>query len=155
MLAVSNVLVAAILLWVLGGQPAATELATRRTGFSVVSAGLGDGWFAPESHGRQRWAWSRGDAVLHLHSTARKSIPLTLRFALRSLSPRRVSVRLKEQVLWEGPVAGNFVPVELRGLVLPPGTTTLRMITDAPGRLESSSPGARTLGFALYGVEVR
>lgn len=45
--------------------------------------------------------------------------------------------------------------VELTGLYLQPGTTTITFKTDAPGVPESSDAHARKLTYALYNPEIR
>ena len=153
--AAGNVLVSAALLYAFAGQPAVGELANRRAGLAVISLSLGDGWFAPERYGNQRWAWSRGDATVRLHSGSGRRTTSTLRFSLRAIGPRRMSVRLADHLLWEGAVAEGFVVVTLPDLELPPGTTELRLSSDTPGRPESAAAGARVLSFALYDPELR
>jgi hypothetical protein len=52
-------------------------------------------------------------------------------------------------------VADDTGPVEITGLELAPGTTTLTLHSDAPGMLESKAPGARALTFALFNPQVK
>ncbi|MSU50866.1 MAG: phospholipid carrier-dependent glycosyltransferase [Opitutus sp.] len=151
---VANTLAAIGIVAMLAGQLAANELAVKRDGRATVTATLGDGWFAPERHGRDTWAWSGGDANLQLHTDAKfpAAPPVLLRFALRSLGSRTVTVRSGERVLWQGAVGEAFVVVEIRHVILTSGTTTLNFMTDVVGIPESSNPGARRLAFALYNV---
>jgi hypothetical protein len=82
--------------------------------------------------------------------------PVTLRFALRSLGPREITVRLTDRVLWSGRVdEKQFVSVEIPGLALPSGATSIEFTTDAPGVPESAAPETRALAFAVYDFRIR
>lgn len=143
-------------LW-LPGQPPADELAYRQRSGVKFGATPGLGWFGVERLNRTTWIWSRGAATLHLHAqTARPNETITLRFSLRSLAPREITVRLGDRVLWQGRVTEKeFVPVEIAALPLPPGITAVDFITDAPGTPESPDPSARALAFAIYDLAIR
>lgn len=77
-----------------------------------------------------------------------------LRFTLRSLAPRQVSIAYDGRVLWHGEVRDQFVPVVLPALTLHGDATTLEFTTDAPGTNEFPSGGGRALAFAVYDVQV-
>jgi hypothetical protein len=139
--------------WALTQQRAPRELFVGRGAVTGVVVALGDGWYPEERHGRDRWAWSGGGAELRFQADKRVSV--TLRFQLRAVTPRRVTVTWDGDVLWQGAVANDLVRVELRGLVLPGGATTLGFSTDAPGVAEAPGDGGRTLTYALYNVELR
>lgn len=149
-----NTLAALALVVVLSGQLAANEFAVKRDRAGTLRVTLGDGWHGREHHGRDTWAWSAGRATLDVQSPAAPS-PLTLRFTLRSLGARTVIVRLGDRVLWQRTGPDALVPVEITGLTLEPGRSTLEITTDAPGLPESPAPGARVLAFALYNLTVR
>ena len=74
---------------------------------------------------------------------------------MRSIVPRRVSVGVGGDILWEGVVPAGAVSVELPARTLAPGTTALAFSTDAPGVAESPGAGARRLGFAVYNFQIR
>jgi hypothetical protein len=151
-----NLLVATMLLVVLSRQLGAGELAIGRGPAASVTAALGEGWFSLERHGRDVWVWSPGAAELHLHVGGRNpASPVALRFALRGLGERTVTIRTADRVLWRGALGSAFVQVEIAGLELPAGTTPIEFSTDAPGVAESAAAGARALAFAVYNVELR
>lgn len=148
-----NALAALALVAVLSGQLAANEFAVKRDRAGPIRVTLGDGWHGREHHGRDTWAWSAGRATLDVQIPAATSpAPLTLRFTLRSLGARTVIVRSGDRVLWQRTGPDALVPVEITGLALAPGRSTLEITTDAPGLPESPSPGARALAFALYNL---
>ena len=152
----ANVVVAAGVLVALSGQPAAGEFAVHRRGFAAVSLSLGDGWYAPERLGAQRWAWSRGDAEVAVYADTLHAVgPVTVRFALRSFGPRTLTLRSGERVLWTAPVGDRPVSVVVPDLHLRPGVTVLRFTSDAPPQPESAAVGARVIAFAVYNPELR
>lgn len=141
----------------LSGQLPAGELALRRVGGATIAAMPAEGWHGIERHEKTVWVWSRGSATLQLHAGGRSATePMTLRFALRSLGPREVTVRMAERVLWTGRVdEKQFTQVEIPGLVLPAGDTAIEFATDTPGVREADAPEARTLAFAVYDFRMR
>ena len=145
----ANALAAVVLIAGFATQLAPNELAVRRQGGGVVSVALGDGWFGVEQHGRDRWAWSKGDATLRLDASGSPR-PITLRCALRSLGPRTVTIRAGDRVLWSGAVADKHVAVA----VTLPVPAKLEFSTDAPAVAESTAPGARPLAFAISRVTI-
>jgi hypothetical protein len=151
-----NFAAALTLTTLLARQPAPGELAVGRGHAAGVTVALGEGWFAPERHGRDQWAWSAGRAVLLVQAEqARSGKPVTLRFRLRASGARTVTVRAGERVLWQGAVAGELVPVEWRGEAWQAGLTRLEFSTAAPGIAEAPGDGGRVLAFAIYNVELR
>ena len=147
---------ALVLTSALARQPAPREMAIGLGRASGVTVALGEGWFAPEKHGSDRWAWSAGRATVLVHAReARNEKAVTLRFRLRSSGARTVTVTLGGRTLWQGPVAGGLVPVELAGVTWPGGVTPLELTTDTPGVAEAPGDGGRVLAFALYNVELR
>lgn len=151
-----NFAAALTLATLLARQPAPGELAVGRGHAAGVTVALGEGWFAPERHGRDRWAWSAGRAVLLVQAEkARTGKPVTLRFRLRASGARTVTVRAGERVLWQGAVAGELVPVEWREEAWPAGVTRVEFSTDSPGIAEAPGDGGRVLAFAIYNVELR
>ena len=150
---VANILGALVLLGALSRQLATDELAVTHTPRATVVAALGEGWFGAERHGRETWAWSGAAATLRLHASAPD--PVTLRFQLRSLGPRTVTVRHGVHVLWQGAVNRDFVPVEIAGLALTSGANALEFTTDAPGVPEPVGADPRALAFAIYNVTLR
>jgi len=148
-----NTLAALALVVVLSGQLAANEFAVKRDRAGTIRVTLGDGWHGREHHGRDTWAWSGGRATLDVQTPASSSsAPLTLRFSLRSLGPRTITIRHGERVVWQRTGPDALVPVEITGLILDPGRSTLEIATDTPGLPESPAPGARALAFALYNL---
>lgn len=150
--AATNFLAAGLLTSGLARQLGPNEL-VRREGSAAVTISWGEGWYAPERHGRDRWAWSGGRATLQVHVEDGRAPAGTLRFKLRALGARRVSVSAGGRVLWQGAVAEAFVPVEIADFGAPAGTSTLEFSTDAPAVPESAA-GGRALAFALYNLEL-
>ncbi len=151
-----NAGLAGVGLTLLGRQLAPNELSRTRIDGTEVSAIVGDGWSARETYGRTTWIWSKGKSTLWLRiSGDRPPIARTLTFAMRSLGPRIVTVTIGDRIVWRGEVGEQLMPVETTRLELPPGLTAVVFSTDSPGVLESASPDARALTFAVYSVSVK
>ncbi len=152
----TNVLAAITFIVALSGQLAANEFAVKHDRAGTTRVTLGEGWHGREHHGRDTWAWSGGRATLDVQTPASASpAPVTLRFSLRSLGPRTITVQLGERVVWQRTGPDALVPVEIPELALTPGLATLLITSDAPSIAESSAPGARPLAFALYNLTLR
>ncbi len=153
---VANILAAVVLVVALNGQLAANELAVKRSGMARVGVTLGEGWFGIERLGDVRWAWSSGEATLLVHTIGKNhGLPAKLRFELRSLTPRQVTIRSGGTVLWSGAVPVGATQVELSIREFSNGVTPIVLATDSPGVPESSAAGARTLVFAVHDLRVR
>ncbi|MBL9212174.1 MAG: glycosyltransferase family 39 protein [Opitutaceae bacterium] len=152
----ANFVVALTLTTLLERQAAPGEMAVGRGRTRGVTVALGEGWFAPERHGRDHWAWSVGRATVVVHAgELRNGKPVTLRFGLRSSGARTVTVTVAGRTLWQGMVAGELVPVELADIGSPSGLVRLEFSTDTPGKSEAPGDGGRVLAFAIYNVELR
>ena len=150
-----NVGVAAALVWHFDRQLAPTEVAAARMSGGVLSVTAESGWFGPETHGRDTWRWSGGRGALRLHvDTSSTTTRGSLHFALRALGARTVRVTLGDRVVWEGRVEERSVRVRLENLPLSNGTVTLVFSSPEPAVPEATTPGARTLAFALYNLRV-
>ena len=137
-------------------QLAPNELAAAHAGGSKVRVVIGDGWFARETDGRDMWLWSKGTATLLLRvDAAQATTPVTLQFAMRSLGVRTVTASIGGRIVWQDRVGEPLAPVEIAGLALPGGTTTIVFATDEPGVPESAGPEARALTFALYNFRLK
>ena len=148
----ANAIVGLALVASLSSQPAPDELALRRRMDASVCVAIDEGWHGVEQQARQRWAWSRGAATLSVEVDRRATTAPTLRFSLRSLAARTVTIRMGERTLWQGRVAESYVPVTLAPLPISAGTATLAFTTDAPTTPEPGGP--RQLAFAIYNVRI-
>lgn len=147
-----NLAVAGGVLTLLNRQLPDNELAVVQAGGVKVAVIVGDGWFERETGGGETWRWSKGASTLWLDPADRNPPPFTLRFGIRSLGRRTVTARLGGRVVWHGQVGEAREEIQIGPLELPAGLTPLAFSTDEPAVLESASPGARALAFALYGV---
>jgi hypothetical protein len=152
---VVNGVLAALLLFLSSRQLASNEFAAARVEGARTSVVLGDGWFAPETDGRARWAWSRGESLVYLHRAAGGATRLSLRFRTRGLGRRNVSASVGGVIIWRQPVGEDLRDAEIRDLPVAEGITAIRFSTDTPGMLESPAPGARALTFAIYDPVLR
>jgi hypothetical protein len=125
------------------------EIAAGRTGEQAAVLRLGTGWHAPEERGRTRWVWSSGEAHLTAEAWPRDRIGLRLTFELRSLRPRTVVLRADGVEIWRGAI-GRERTVHHANVTVAGGAASLIFGTDAQADVESATPGARSLAFALY-----
>lgn len=139
----------------LSRQLAANEFDAARIGGNEVRASLGAGWFGMERAEGERWAWSEGASTLLLHAPpAARGSTVKLRFDVRGLGRRAVTVRAGERGLWRGAVGEEFVRVVVSGVTLESETTAVHFETDAPGVAEAPNPDARKLTFAIYNLRI-
>ncbi len=110
------------------------------------------GWHGPERHLEQHWRWSAGAAELHANNTSAQAVRMTVRGQATSAEGlRALRVLAGEKLLW-GDTIGHGV-TELRfGLVLPPGETVLRFVTDRPAQRIGTDP--RDLAFQISNLEI-
>jgi hypothetical protein len=147
---VTNLVMGALVLVVLGRQFPLNQLAAARIDGAEAAIFVGEGWFAPERHGNDRWVWSKGESTLLIELNAGQAGAVTLQFGIRGLGERTVTARVAGRMVWQARIGENAEHVEIKGLVVPPGSTAMVFETDAPGVPESNDPEARKLTYALY-----
>ena len=136
--------------------PAPRELAAGRNAFGAYVARVDTGWHDLERRGSAVWAWTGSSGALEVETFPRTSAPRQIRLKLRAITPREVEVRSGETVLFRGPVAGPAAWIELSAVApATAGRIRLELRSAAAPEKENAQPGARALGFALYGVEVK
>jgi hypothetical protein len=148
-----NGLLAAGLLFGFSRQRAANEFAMSWQGGNRISAVLQQGWFGAEENRRNRWAWSSGDGIVDIVAPRGES-SVTVAFALRSLSPRRVVVRWREETVWQGQVGTDYVHVSLPPLPFASGELRLHFASFGASVLEGPRSDARRLAFAVYNMKL-
>jgi hypothetical protein len=125
---------------------------------SSYVARLGDGWYGVERSRRASWAWAAQRGELKIATALGSRDAARLRLRLRATSEREVKVSVGAQVLWQGKV-GERAEWITTGPVTraAPGDGkefTLEIASAAPATREGENPGARALGFAVYGVAI-
>ena len=119
-----------------------------------VTANYATGWYAMETDAARRWRWSHGPATLALHNPASVERTVTIDFRMWSAVDRTVVIRigaLERTVVMRPQIP---VMVQLRPVVLRPGTTAMLFKTDAEPWPE---PGVvqRRLAFSVEDLSVR
>jgi hypothetical protein len=143
-----------ISLWEVPQDP--RELAAGRFTGGAYVAQIDAGWYGLERRGRAAWAWTANHGTLLIETSPQATAPLCVRLKVRAITPRALEVRQGATMLFSGNVTpqSNWIelsPVSPSG----PGRLRLELSSSLPPTRESEQPGARALGFALHGVEVR
>lgn len=118
----------------------------------VVIAEPGPGFYGVERKELSRWSWSGGEAVLRLRHPGFDGTPHSLRlsFLLHSTTPRTLTIRYGEFVIWRGQVAARRTPVVIPLLTLTGPQAELVFTSDRPGEILADGSDPRPLAFALY-----
>jgi hypothetical protein len=148
-----SVLSGILTLWQVPQDPHEVGAGRVAGGSYVVQTGAQ--WFAAERSGARVWAWSSEGGTLEVKSWPRTDRTAAVRLALRAIAPRDVEIRRGDRVLWRGQITDRLQWIELGELPLAAGRATLQLHSDEPPQLESAAPGARALGIAIYGAELR
>ncbi len=118
-----------------------------------LQAELGEGWYGRESLRRaeRRWHWSQGNATLRVTNPQAEARTVTLRLWARSLAARELEVWRGDQCYGRMQITERMDESIVPGIVLPPGASTLRLVTR-----QEPTPGTeqdeRVLGFAAYEI---
>lgn len=141
-------------LWSVPGSP--HELAAMRADRVRMIAETGNGWY-PIEHGRRHaWAWAAGAADLELRAypvTPHQSLRVSCH--IRAFTPRRVTVRQGDNVLWTGELDRKEHEVDLGVVAFSNGTAQLRFTTDVAAGKETADKASRDLAYSVSEVSVR
>jgi hypothetical protein len=141
-------------LWQVPHEP--RELAAGRFSGGAFVAQIEDGWFGIERQKYAVWSWAANEGTLNLETSPRATAPLRVRLKVNAITPREIEVRCGGAVLFRGNVTSQSAWLDLPAVpAVAPGRLRLELRSVAPPLPESNQPGARALGFALHGVELR
>ncbi|MBI5692744.1 MAG: hypothetical protein HZC55_21920 [Verrucomicrobia bacterium] len=132
------------------------ELAAGRGNGGAFVATVGEGWFGIERGRGAAWVWAaeRGELVIAVQPRAMADGRVRLR--VRGITPRPLEVRQAGLVIFRGNLTTDYAWIDLPPLATGPnGELRLELASPAPPVRENPTPGARALGFALRGVEMR
>ena len=135
--------------------PGALEIGAGRCAQGSYVANLGDGWFGVEQDRRRTWAWSAQRGGLAIEVAPRRAGQVSVGLELRAISPRPAEIRSGGNVLWRGTLGEKRETVAFSAPVDSAGRLQLEIRSDAEPRREGEHPGARALGFAVYGVTLQ
>jgi hypothetical protein len=111
-------------------------------------------WFAVERGGNRIWAWCAQDGGLEIKAWPRRDGVADVRLRLRAFAPREIEIRCADRVVWHGQLSEQLQWIDLTGLPITGGHVTVQLHSAVAPVNESAAPNARTLGFAVYGVEL-
>lgn len=119
-----------------------------------VDLAFGAGWHEPEALGASRWRWSGGTASIRVFNPSSQPQSVDLQLRVRSLERCRLLVELGDARMRPRVLNGNIQRIDYEDIVLPPGASTLMLLTDLPpGR--GGEGDARPLAVALYDLVVK
>ena len=129
------------------------EIAAARARGVAALVHADQGWFGQEHTRRHVWSWSGGRGGLEIETWPHQAQALRLRFSIRGLGSRSVTIRQNGRESWRGKVGAKLVPVEIP-VAISGGRAELEFSTDAPGVREGPMADARSLAFAIYDPRV-
>jgi hypothetical protein len=120
-----------------------------------VGLAFGSGWHELEGSGVNRWRWSAGPAAITVTNPSARPLAVVITLRVRALQRSRLQLELGEaQIGAPRQLNGSIQRLEYRGLLLPPGTSSLILRPDQPaGRVQGNDP--RSLAVALYELTVQ
>lgn len=99
----------------------------------IVEAVFDRAWHQTERDSNSYWRWTEGTASMQLLNPHAAELKVRVRFALTTVSPRKVHVTLNGQSLWFGEVSPqNSVQLTLNEVSLLPGGNRLELSTAEP-----------------------
>lgn len=143
----------ALALWHVPEDP--RELAAGRFGSGAYIVRIDAGWYGLEREGRKAWAWSAHEGRLAIDTSTTKTASVQVRLKLRALAPRELQISDAHSELWRGTVGTKTEIVEIATTLHEQRRLALTLRSDALPVKESEGAGARALGFAVYGVELK
>jgi hypothetical protein len=152
--ALANGILAGVLVLLFSEQRAVNEFSYAWLNGARVSAVLNQGWSSAEQNSDDRWAWTGGEGSIDIVSASGRP-NVEVDFALRSLTPRQVTIRWSRGVLWSGPVGTDLDYVHLRPVPFAKGSLHLEFSSREPAVAESNQADARRLAFAIYDLNLK
>lgn len=113
----------------------------------------GESFYPEEYDGRNRRAWSRGDASLIVHSQGQQPMAAQIRLDLSSLVARQVTFAVDGMTLRQVQLAPGKVEAVVIEHTLAPGQTILELTSDQPS-VTASPIDKRRVAFAVENPSV-
>ena len=110
-------------------------------------------WHPPERAQDRDWRWAGGDADIVLTNHYDQPVQVVLQGSWSALSPRLASLLSNGTVLWQEEVGPTPVQWRLAPLMLPPGETLIRLVSDQPPQ-PASAGDSRLLSVMLKDLKV-
>lgn len=132
-----------------------TYSAVKVRGPHYLRADFGEGWYPLEYLSRPvtHWRWSTGVATINVDNPQAHSLSVVVRLKTRGVVERDLDVFVRDAPAGTVHIGATLSPVALPRLAVPPGKSAVEIrCREAPGPAGPSD--ARTLGFAVYGVEL-
>jgi hypothetical protein len=129
------------------------KLATARVGHEAILVQTDAAWFELEHSPRHTWAWTRQGGAMNFQAWPAASCSVRVTFGVRSLDARTVVIRDRGRLVWRGAVNSRVTEVTLP-VRLDSGRALLEFATDTAPVSEGAAAGGRSLGFAVYDVQL-
>lgn len=137
-------------------QPPPQALALLDDGRRLVHVEPGSGFYGPEHKSGRHWSWAGGPATLILRriDPGTDPLPVHLRFNLHCLTPREVTLRYGDFILWKGKLDAKVTPIDIPVFTLTGPVAELAFTSDRPGVTLPGGTDPRLLDFAVYDVTI-
>jgi len=137
-------------------EPPPQALALLDADNRLVTVEPGSGFYGVESRSGRRWSWAGGPATLALRRLDPGTDPLRLRlrFDLHALTPREVTLRYGDFILWKGELGARKTPVDIPVFTLTGPLAEFTFASDRPGATLPADQDPRILDFAVYDFEI-
>jgi hypothetical protein len=114
-----------------------------------------DRWFGAERTFWDYWRWSQGTAEIAITNPHPMPLTATVSFAVNSLVPRTLSFVIDGTEQWKADITRERSRAVVRNIVLKPGETRLRFVTDDRAEISGNPADDRKLSFRLYDFELK
>jgi hypothetical protein len=124
-----------------------TEYSTSRSTAGVAILNLGDGWYGPEANSSHHWLWTAKSGELLVRYWRQSRSDGTIRFSIRSITPRTVTITEGDKVVWSHLVSSDPMTFSVTFPVIQ-SRADLRFSSEAE---PTRTPGdVRALNFEVY-----
>jgi hypothetical protein len=130
------------------------ELVAQRLAGCTAIVRFEKDWHGREHDRRHTWLWTPERGTLDVELLPATTRAVRLDFALRSLTPRSVVLRVEDHEVFRAQVGPAITKHVVTLSPLPGAALKLEFSSDAPAVPESSAPAARELAFALYDLRL-
>lgn len=112
-------------------------------------------WYPSEQSLYDTWRWTAGSVEIVVLNPNRTAAAAALDFGLNSRNARFVAVEVAGLERWRGTATPDRQDVRVGPILLPPGETRIRFLTDRPAERTPGGRDSRELAFRLLDLRLR